>query len=808
QGQRAEDLYLFVLLMGALVWIMAYTSVWLVFRSRSVWLALLFSGIVVFTNLGYSLKVPTTLLILYLFAAILLLMRFSLAQREERWRRSGVPFPDTLAWRGLWVASYLALGVLIFGWVFPVAPQSQSLVTAWQRIDGPWVQVRDSLNGWFSGLRGPNAGGGPGGFAAFSDQFAVGGPLRLSTTPVVLVKGGNSQYLIAHTYSTFTGRSWTSGDDTLASEPLVRLDANQAYPLPSTSAKDRGNTSFEVQILQPRGTVVYTADELGSVTVPSQLQLSWYYYQNQSLDVTTATEANTPPTLWPLVQLLKDADFAPVERGGGVFGLPPDLQVPRERGITPTASPAPEAAAPGEGTPTPEGSPTPAASATPAASPTPNDFGRLPLVGSLPNVTPPPGRSRVAVPENWNDIHSAMEELTARHIDTQVLLSPTFAVQTLRFTGNLPVYADLEAVFSQSGVRTGDSYTVSSLPSQATVDTLRQASTAYPVEIASRYLQLPTVTPRVSALAHEIGDGQANAYDKASAIQNFLRTNYKYNENVNAPPRDDDIVDYFLFESKQGYCTYYSTSMVEMLRILGIPAREVVGFYPASFDQNAGGFLYRDLNSHAWVEAYFPGYGWIPFEPTAARAEIARYVPPAPSSPSSSTSGSSQLPPNADGRLQELNELGGGGFGGPVVTQHHTSPYEWALRALAVLALLALVVLSYLWLRGLRGLSPSTQLFTKLQRGASWGGIRADPALTPYEYAGTVGKRVPGARTHASLLADLYVKERYGAYPVASDELSRARHAWLRLRSLLLRHLLLDQWRPSVRARVLDEADD
>lgn len=776
-GQHAEDLYLFVLLMAVLIWLVSYLSIWLVLRAHWIWLALVLPGAVLFANLGYSQHVPNGLLVLYLFASLLLLMRFSFARREERWRLTGIPYPRTLVWRALWVASYISLAVLLFGWVFPVTPQSRSVATAWNEVNGPWVNLRDTVNSWFGSLRGPNPASGPGGFASFSDQFSVGGPLRLSANPVVVVKGGSAPYLVAHTYSVFTGSGWKSDEDATQSG-LLSLQSGQQFPLPASSSEKRTATSFEVQVLQTRGAVVYSSDELGSVSVPTQAQVSWHYYTNQPLDVAGATAQDSPPLLWPLVQLLKAADFTPPP--------PPD-------------DPATPAATPGT---TPVA--TPDNSAVRQQLGIPNGNGRpfLPRNIAAPNLD---SRRGLGQPENWTQIQNTLNQLqTQNRLQLQVALGDDYTPKTLTFSGYLPVYADLQALYNQDGMRNGDRYTVTAETSQATVAELRGASTAYPSELTSRYLQLPKVTQRVQDLAHALTDSQPSAYDKAVAVEQYLRTNYKYNENVPALPQGRDLVDYFLFDNKQGYCTYYSSSMVELLRVVGIPAREVVGFYPAGYDNGAQGFLYRDLNSHAWVEAYFPGYGWIPFEPTAARGEIARYQPPAPAQADNGAGGSTQVPTEGNGRLADEN-LADPGVGGPAVVAPHTTKLAWTLRALLVALVGGVAAFAFFWLRGLRGLSPTSQLFVRLQRGASWGGVPVSASMTPYEYAAAVSQRVPGTRTHASLLAALYVRERYGSRPVGTDDLSRARHAWLRLRSLLVRYALLQRWRTA--ARDLAEED-
>ncbi|AEY66216.1 transglutaminase-like domain-containing protein [Clostridium sp. BNL1100] len=136
-------------------------------------------------------------------------------------------------------------------------------------------------------------------------------------------------------------------------------------------------------------------------------------------------------------------------------------------------------------------------------------------------------------------------------------------------------------------------------------------------DIYSKYVSLPsTVTQRVRDLAENITINQGNNYDKAKAIETYLATNYPYTLKPGKPPLKKDFVDYFLFEGKKGYCTYYATAMTVMLRCLGIPARYVEGYILPPDNRN-GVFKVTNQQAHAWVEAYFEGFGWIPFEPTS-----------------------------------------------------------------------------------------------------------------------------------------------------------------------------------------------
>ncbi|NLY80639.1 MAG: transglutaminase domain-containing protein [Lysinibacillus sp.] len=139
--------------------------------------------------------------------------------------------------------------------------------------------------------------------------------------------------------------------------------------------------------------------------------------------------------------------------------------------------------------------------------------------------------------------------------------------------------------------------------------------------IRDRYLQLPDTLPqRVIDLAKEIVDGKENDYDKARAIESYFGLNgFRYEtEGVPVPGVDQDYVDQFLFESKIGYCDNFSTSMVVLLRAVGIPARWVKGFTGGELVASGELNTYQITNNdaHSWVEAYIPKVGWVPFEPT------------------------------------------------------------------------------------------------------------------------------------------------------------------------------------------------
>jgi protein-glutamine gamma-glutamyltransferase len=146
----------------------------------------------------------------------------------------------------------------------------------------------------------------------------------------------------------------------------------------------------------------------------------------------------------------------------------------------------------------------------------------------------------------------------------------------------------------------------------------RTAGTEYPDAIQNIYLQLPNeLDPRIPQLAQKITATAGNPYDKAVVLESYLRRNFGYTLNLAGKPGADPLAQ-FLFVTKAGHCEYFASAMAVMLRTLGIPSREVNGFLPGEYNDIAGDYIVRASDAHSWVEAYFPGNGWITFDPTPA----------------------------------------------------------------------------------------------------------------------------------------------------------------------------------------------
>ena len=165
----------------------------------------------------------------------------------------------------------------------------------------------------------------------------------------------------------------------------------------------------------------------------------------------------------------------------------------------------------------------------------------------------------------------------------------------------------------------GSAYTVVSSRSNPTAESLRAEGVLDAHGAPPTFLQLPaSTTDRVRALATQLAAGSPSTYDTILTIENWLNANVQYDLDAPVPASGEDAVDDFLFESKRGFCEQIASATAIMLRSLGVPARIATGYVPSDRDEIAGVWISRAKDAHAWVEVHFPGFGWVPFDPTAA----------------------------------------------------------------------------------------------------------------------------------------------------------------------------------------------
>jgi transglutaminase-like putative cysteine protease len=188
------------------------------------------------------------------------------------------------------------------------------------------------------------------------------------------------------------------------------------------------------------------------------------------------------------------------------------------------------------------------------------------------------------------------------------------AAEPVRVSGVQARVSDLGGLDPVGSVPEGEDYGVVSRTPVTTPARLATAGTDYPREVRERYLQMPERTsPRVGDLAANVTGGADTPYEQAIAVERWLEANKEYSLDVRQP--DGPVVETFLFERDRGYCVYYASAMTVMLRTQGVPARFVVGYTPGQRVAEDK-WVVRGLDSHAWVEVYFPDVGWVRFDPT------------------------------------------------------------------------------------------------------------------------------------------------------------------------------------------------
>lgn len=184
---------------------------------------------------------------------------------------------------------------------------------------------------------------------------------------------------------------------------------------------------------------------------------------------------------------------------------------------------------------------------------------------------------------------------------------------------------DIMAIRASPPFKSGELYRTSAMLANPTAEELRATGQNYPDWVTEKYLQLPeNFSPRIKELARRIAGPYDTPYDKTVAITNYLRREIEYTSVIYLPNETVDPLEYVLFDAKRGFCNYYATAQVLMLRSLGIPARLAVGYAQGQPNIQKSLYVVREKDLHAWPEVYFPEYGWIEFEPTTNQQPIER----------------------------------------------------------------------------------------------------------------------------------------------------------------------------------------
>ncbi len=380
----------------------------------------------------------------------------------------------------------------------------------------------------------------------------------------------------------------------------------------------------------------------------------------------------------------------------------------------------------------------------------------------------------------------------------QTIVQEGELVDVLRFTSRRYIYE-------------GETYETIASVAVPSGNELREAGKSYPQWILDRYLQVPDeITDRTLGLAAAITEGLESPYDKAIAVTSWLRKNIEYSRVTDSPPEDVEPIDWFLFDYQIGYCNFYASAEVIMLRSLGIPARLAAGYARGEYNPSNGLYQVEGEDSHSWPEVYFPGYGWVEFEPTVSQAVLTR---PEDRLNDQGVNTFSDTSSGLEGDIPDETRFED--FLEPDDVGPNASIPIWGRLPIAQIIFTSLLIVSgiVIWLRynpsswiatrriilsgfSTIGMDPP-QSFKMGEMGwktftgrtyASWSvwlkrlGLAGDSTETALERVRIFEDAIPDAAEDAHIIVDAYARERFGGQKVDEGEV---KNSWRRMRGAL-----------------------
>lgn len=358
-------------------------------------------------------------------------------------------------------------------------------------------------------------------------------------------------------------------------------------------------------------------------------------------------------------------------------------------------------------------------------------------------------------------------------------------------------------------------YLAWSRPAEPDAQALREAEGPIPYPIREYYLQLPRLEPRVRELAERITSGADTAYDKVLAVQNYLQNPDNFTYSL-APPsvEPENPVSEFLFERKKGWCEHFATAMAVLLRVVDVPTRLVTGYQRGEWNEVDNFYRVRQSDAHSWVEAYFPEYGWVRFDPTpvasityeegggvfkalsqlvdALRYRWNRYFV------DYSFADQARFTLKAGRRGKEI----GSAFYSEAKDFARAVTRNIPLSVVAGVVLLAATGLGAWWLKGRMSVpgqkktSRSSKsgdeirkIYIKTLKRMDKRGLGREPYQTPVEHARWVIENAGEDLWEIEEIAETFSKCRYGDQSPAPDEILHAKASYKRLSSTLKKEL-------------------
>ncbi len=340
-----------------------------------------------------------------------------------------------------------------------------------------------------------------------------------------------------------------------------------------------------------------------------------------------------------------------------------------------------------------------------------------------------------------------------------------------------------------------------------TPEELIVAGDEYPERVTGHYLQLPDSLPeRVRQLSNDITQNAKTAYHKAIFIKNYL-TKYKYDKTMKTPPEGSDGVDYFLFSAEGGECTSFASAMVVMLRSAGVPARLVSGYLRGELDKATGNYIIRGRNYHAWVEVYFPKYGWIEFEatPSSPRGANEGIITDGDYNEDTITNQNYNLSLSGNEELPFWmigEEFSAAGIADRTRIEYPRQELPWpyiyffGVGTLLVIAIFIVRASFDYWVNRLKRVKTATGAYDRLRYLANGANLKPFDHETPLEFSRRLIRHLPGQEDSINDIIQVFLLIKYSPRKeLEQRDKVILQKAWVRLCSPLVKHIFrLRKW--------------
>lgn len=731
RSQPLSDTELTVLI-GLTLWLVGYSSAWMLYRRRWLVAALAVPAALIFVSLRYEQRAPANSIAAFAVAALVMAARHHAFVRQLEWARLRLPAPESLTYRFTTSGSVLAVIVLLTGWVLPIQAPNGLVNGVSDWTQHYWEKAIEEAQRF--GANPGKSAKTTNGQGEFSDSFVIGKDFQPSDETVATLNAVEPYYLAVRRYDVYDGTTWSSGVNKTFALPgesgasratSVTFTSEQFVALSPAVATDRQREAGAITVYQDTGGLLFTIETYSAASVPTVAVIGWQQIPEQQIDIESVDVATLAMDLQPLLNDLKHAQFKPNANGRpDVVNAEQAREIEQKRAMLlqyPVDT---------------------------ALSYDANGKVMVTVSGRVPNYDDieavyinPPGRGAT----NYNVVGSVSvateEELRGAGTDYPSWITTRYLQRSGTETARTDALA--AQIVSEAGA-------TNTFDAAWAIQQYLRAT--FPYQLNSE--ETPKGQDAVDFFLFGKKVGRCEEF--ATSMVVMLRSQ-------GIPAR---LVSGFRSGTETdalGDFVYRGTQLHTWVEVY-FPKLGWIAFEPTPsqppFDYGQSDPAPPESTPEA-IPTPEPTPTTAPAEPTAAATPPA--VPPATT----------------------VDEGDSGGW-----TSTLKSGAGLAMLLLTGTVALLVLVAAAAWAWGLRGLSPGASLYARVIRiGRLWG-VDADPSMTPGEYATEFAYAVPKAGRAVQLVATLYTAERYGGLDISAEAKSGGRQAWRSVRTAVF------AWRP------------